>query len=343
VAGFLITKDEEDNITKALKPLKKRLDNILVYDTGSQDRTVDFAEGTLHPLTDMVVKGYWDDDFGAARNRAVDIINHFEQFDADYIYWQDADEVGLNLYKLKHYLQGDLEIYDAFILTQNHLMIDMPLTKDIPIRVFRNKLEYQFFGRIHEHVLDNRDPNGNTNLFPLYIIPDIKIAHYGYVTEDERRWKAIHRNYDILKQHVEEYPNHEMGKIFLMRDYMNHVRWNIEKHRPLTEKDLELLYDVIEKYQQFKEPTQQNHFLASVFYQDALRILGEQRYPLPDGRLPIHASVVLVAKRGPFRAQEEFQPVLRWFKDSKELKAYILRNAEKSCAFVERKPHTFED
>ena len=335
VGGLLIAKDEEDNITRALKPLQKRVDHILVYDTGSTDKTRELACEYAHD----VIKGYWDDDFGAARNRALDILLHY---DIDAVLWQDCDEILLNGYKIRHYLQGDLEIYPGFIILQSHLMIDMPVSSDIPIRLFRNKPEYRWIGKIHEHIMDNRDPDGNTNLFPLYILPDVKIAHYGYVTEDERRWKAQHRNWDILKEDLKAYPNREMGKIFLMRDYIHHVRWNLEKKRPLTDKDIELLYDVIEKYQQFKEPDSQNHVLARLFYQDALKILGEANYPGPDGRIPIHAALTIAAKRGSL-PQEQFQPEMRWFKDAEEMNWYVARQLQKSQTFLNKKPRIFED
>ena len=338
IAGFLITKDEEDNISRALKPLQKRFDNLLVYDTGSTDKTPDLAEH----YASMVVRGYWNDDFAAARNRALAVIEDFA-FDADWIYWQDADEVLLNAYKLRFYTQGDLKIFQGLIITQNHLMIDNPMTVDIPIRLFRNSPDYKFIGRIHEHVLDARDPDGNTNLAPLLILPDVKIAHYGYVTEEERRWKARHRNWDILKQDLRDNPRRELTKIFLMRDYVQHVRWHLERAQTLTAEHVALLHQVITLYAPFKDPSQQNHVIARVFYQDALRLLGEHHLPTAQGLIPIQAAVVLAAKRGPFPQGEEFQPELRWFGDAAELDSYVIRHLKEATQFVARRPRLFED
>lgn len=335
VGGLMITKDEEDNITRALKPVKRRVDHMLVYDTGSSDNTVKLACEHV----DEVIEGYWDDDFGAARNRALDILL---TRDVDVVLWFDADEVLLNAHRLKHYLQGDLGIYKSFIILQQHLMADMPSSSDIPIRLFKNKPEYKFLGKIHEHIMDVTDPNGNLNLFPLYIIPDAKFVHYGYVTEDERRWKAIYRNWDLIKKDREAYPNREMGIIFVMRDYINHVRWHLEKGLQLSQEDVQLLYKVIHDYDRFKEPTAQNHFYARVFYHNALEMLGKSGYPGPDGRVPIHAAMILAAKHGPL-PQETFTPEMRWFKDGEELKDYMTRQIEKSYEFVEKKPRVFED
>lgn len=336
IAGFLITKDEEDNISRALKPLQKRFDKLLVYDTGSTDKTVERAlplAGVLH--------GFWDNDFALARNEA---LHHLRtHYDADWIYWQDADEVLLNAYKLRFYTQGDLRIFQGLIITQNHLMIDNPMTVDIPIRLFRNSPDYKFIGRIHEHVLDSRDPDGNTNLAPLLILPDVKIIHYGYVTEEERRWKARHRNWDILKQDLTDNPRRELTKIFLMRDYVQHVRWHLERSHTLAPEHVGLLHQVITLHEPFKDPTQQNHVIARVFYQDALRLLGEHHLPTAQGLVPIQAAIVLAAKRGPFPPGEEFVPEMRWFRDAAELESYVSRHLQEAAKFVARRPRLFED
>ncbi len=309
---------------------------MLVYDTGSTDRTFELASR----YADTVIAGYWDDDFGAARNRALDILS---QYDLDWIYWQDFDECLSHAFKLRFYLQGDLGIFQGNILLQQHLMTDSPMTQDIPIRLFRNKPNYQFIGKIHEHVLDSTDSQGNLNLHPLIILPDVKIIHYGYVTEDERRWKAIHRNYALLKKDREAYPDREMGKLFLMRDYLHEVKWShVEKQQPLTAKHVELLHDIIDRYEEFADPNRQNHVLARFFYQQALEILGSAHVPGPDGIVPIHSVVMLGGLHGPLPSPLD-QPQLRWFRNTAEFTDYVTRETTLLCERLGRKRHVFED
>src|SRR5690606_19356114 len=57
-------------------------DEVVVYDTGSTDRTLEIAR----EHADTVVEGYWDDDFAGARNRALDHAT------GDWILVIDADE-----------------------------------------------------------------------------------------------------------------------------------------------------------------------------------------------------------------------------------------------------------
>lgn len=63
----MIVKDEERVLADALRSVEGLADEVLVYDTGSTDRTREIA--TEHGA--RVVEGFWDDHFGDARNRAL--------------------------------------------------------------------------------------------------------------------------------------------------------------------------------------------------------------------------------------------------------------------------------
>lgn len=86
VSAVLIVKDEEAVLEECLTSVAWA-DEVVVYDTGSSDATVEIARR----LATTVVEGYWDDDFGAARNRAlahatsewVLIVDADETFDGD--------------------------------------------------------------------------------------------------------------------------------------------------------------------------------------------------------------------------------------------------------------------
>lgn len=82
LSAVLIVKDEEEVLERCLSSVAWA-DEIVVYDTGSTDRTVEIARR----FTETVVEGYWDEDFGAARNRAL------AHATSDWIMVVDADEV----------------------------------------------------------------------------------------------------------------------------------------------------------------------------------------------------------------------------------------------------------
>jgi hypothetical protein len=82
VSAVLIVKDEAATLADCLAALGWA-DQVVVYDTGSTDGTQDVARR----FTPDVVDGYWDDDFGAARNRAL------EHATGTWVLSVDADEV----------------------------------------------------------------------------------------------------------------------------------------------------------------------------------------------------------------------------------------------------------
>ncbi len=79
----MIVKDEEKVLARCLESVKPYVDEIVIADTGSSDRTAEIATR----YTDHVYYFKWTDDFSAARNFS------FSKATGDYILWLDADDV----------------------------------------------------------------------------------------------------------------------------------------------------------------------------------------------------------------------------------------------------------
>lgn len=79
----MIVKNEEKVLARCLDSIVDLMDEIIIVDTGSTDRTKEIAAR----YTDKVYDFAWIDDFSAARNFA------FSKATKDYIYTADADEV----------------------------------------------------------------------------------------------------------------------------------------------------------------------------------------------------------------------------------------------------------
>lgn len=145
VSAVLIVKDEEAVLDECLASVAWA-DEVVVYDTGSSDRTVEIAR--RH--TGVVVEGYWDDDFGAARNRAL------AHATGDWVLSVDADEV----------VTGDAEAFRASLgrdggVAHTVLIRNLAAGPALPLglgpadtvlagsRVFRRDL-HSWAGRLHE-------------------------------------------------------------------------------------------------------------------------------------------------------------------------------------------------
>lgn len=83
VSLCMIVKNEENTLERCLRSVRDLVEEIIVVDTGSTDRTGEIAA----KYADRVCAFPWRDDFAAARNFA------FDQGNMDYLMWLDADDV----------------------------------------------------------------------------------------------------------------------------------------------------------------------------------------------------------------------------------------------------------
>jgi GT2 family glycosyltransferase/tetratricopeptide (TPR) repeat protein len=84
VSLCMIVKDEEHNLPDCLRSVLDLVDEAIVVDTGSTDRTRDMAR-SLGPQV-KVFDFPWCDDFAAARNFSLDLAT------GDWVFWLDADD-----------------------------------------------------------------------------------------------------------------------------------------------------------------------------------------------------------------------------------------------------------
>lgn len=83
VSLCMIVKNEEDVIGRCLDSIKYLVDEIIIVDTGSTDKTKDIVS----KYTNKVYDFEWIDDFSAARNYS------FSKATKKYIMWLDADDI----------------------------------------------------------------------------------------------------------------------------------------------------------------------------------------------------------------------------------------------------------
>lgn len=140
----MIVKDEEAVLGRCLDSVKSAVDEIVVVDTGSEDRTKEIAG----QYTDRVYDFQWENDFSAARNFAL------SKGYKDYLMWLDADDVinEENVRKLK-----ELKI----TLTPDVDVVMMPYAVAFDEngrstfsyyreRLLKNHRGFCFTGRVHE-------------------------------------------------------------------------------------------------------------------------------------------------------------------------------------------------
>ena len=83
ISAVIIAKNEESTLPKLLESLYCRVDEIVIVDTGSQDKTKEIAKAAA----DAYGEYEWNDDFSAARNYAKSLATN------EWILSIDCDEV----------------------------------------------------------------------------------------------------------------------------------------------------------------------------------------------------------------------------------------------------------
>lgn len=104
----MIVKNEERVLDRCLESVQEIADEIIIVDTGSEDRTKEIAE-KYHA---RVFEQEWQDDFSRARNYS------FSHAEMDYCMWLDADDIitKSEALKLKRWKEETDESSDVIML-----------------------------------------------------------------------------------------------------------------------------------------------------------------------------------------------------------------------------------
>ena len=142
----MIIKNEEDVLARCLNSAAPIADEIIIVDTGSEDKTTEIALS----YTDKVYHFKWCDDFAAARNFS------FSKATMEYCMWLDADDVITedNL-KLFLKLKSDPEMQADVIMLPYCLTVNPDGSPDFWYyreRIVRNLPQYKWDGRVHEAI-----------------------------------------------------------------------------------------------------------------------------------------------------------------------------------------------
>ncbi|MFZ5969479.1 MAG: tetratricopeptide repeat-containing glycosyltransferase family 2 protein [Bacillota bacterium] len=140
----MIVRNEEKVLARCLDSVKGIVDEIIIVDTGSEDRTKEIAK----QYTDKIYDFEWIDDFAAARNFA------FSKASKEYILWLDADDIFLDedqrkLLELKETLDPSVDS----VIMHYYLVFDGKGNATSSLR--RNRLvkrsrNFRWEGAVHE-------------------------------------------------------------------------------------------------------------------------------------------------------------------------------------------------
>jgi len=187
----MITKNEADNLPRSLGSVQGLVDELVVVDTGSEDKTVDLAREYGAKVYNFI----WQNDFAAARNFALD------KAEGEWILFLDADEELQKIDKddLKHTLQQAKE--EGFFVNIINFGDNKNNLKSFALRLFRNNPSYRYEGKIHEQIFSTIQ---NTNPQATFSWIDLEIHHYGYLSDQIKAKNKTERNIELLLNETPE-------------------------------------------------------------------------------------------------------------------------------------------
>ncbi len=201
----MIVKNEERDLPGCLASVRELASELIIVDTGSTD-------GTVRVATDRGAKvlpfDFTKVDFAAARNCG---IGHAK---GQWILVLDADErleTG-GAEKIKELIAKN-ENAGYFLERHNHASDAVTAITDHVVRVFPNRAEYRYRGRVHETV-DAAILASGGRLIPT----KIGIEHR-FVSDRESRRKKNHWYVEILKEEIAADPEDSTRLDFLAAEY----------------------------------------------------------------------------------------------------------------------------
>lgn len=180
LSASLIVRNEERCLDACLTSLRGQVDEIVIVDTGSEDRSRDIARDHGARL----LESPWTGDFSLARNAGLEAAR------GQWILYIDADE------RLSAFERDPLEALFADPLCAACTVLFRPtsgFTRYRDTRLFRNRPDLRFRGLIHETIVP--DLEDLQRLYGMYIAnSQVAIDHYGYdgdLTHKHRRNRPL--------------------------------------------------------------------------------------------------------------------------------------------------------
>lgn len=241
----MIVKNEQGTLEECLKSVRDIVNEIIIVDTGSTDRTREIAQ----KWTSQVFDFEWIDNFASARNFS------FSKATMDYVFWLDADDILLpeDREKLSRLKQLMFPEVDA-VSMQYHC--DFDIYGNVTLNVRRTRLvkrskNYLWEGAVHEDLVIKSG---------RFIDSDIIITHRkNYQASDPERNLNI---YDRLLAN-----NQELSS----RDLL-HYAMELHQHR-LYQKAIEFYL----RFMDMENITSEDRIRACSRLADCYYYLGERK------------------------------------------------------------------
>ena len=199
----MIVKDEEAFLGNCLKSVVDHVDEIIIVDTGSTDRTVEIAKG----FGARIYHHLWQDDFSFHRNQSISYAK------GRWIFIIDADEE----YRAssQRSLREEVRLAEKQGIEALSMRVENSCNEGKEtvcldsIRIFRSNGRIRYEGIVHNYLLGFKNHAASLG----------RIIHYGYDQGPEAARKKFERTATLLQKQIEENPENALAHLYLSNSY----------------------------------------------------------------------------------------------------------------------------
>ncbi|MEW5924422.1 MAG: tetratricopeptide repeat protein, partial [Candidatus Zixiibacteriota bacterium] len=191
VSACMMVKNEEELLPTCLESIRNWVDEIIIVDTGSTDRTIEIARS----YGARVFSQKWSKDFSKHRNYSI------SKATCDWIFIIDADEefIGDDLPELRRAInQENFRIVSISVLNTDKKTGECTSFLPSP-RLFKRDAGFHYEGIVHNQL---QFP-GNEPILRV----GARIKHYGYNLSHDLKMKKVARSRELLEKQLEISPD----------------------------------------------------------------------------------------------------------------------------------------
>ena len=197
----MMIKDEEKYLKQCLDSINNIADEIIIVDTGSQDKSIQIAQSYSK------VKLYhhpWENNFSLHRNQSISYAT------GDWLLFIDADEKLFGNFKqLKPYLERLPQECTAVQCVMKDMHGGQSVMQFQSTKIFRNG-HIQFKNIVHNQPITD----GFCDKTKL-----IYFEHYGYDVDEETKQKKVNRTITLLHKRIDQDTNDFEAHFYLCQMY----------------------------------------------------------------------------------------------------------------------------
>lgn len=216
ISACMMVKNEEELLPGCLDSIRDWVDEIIVVDTGSTDRTIEIAES----YGAKIFHQPWEGNFSKHRNHSIELAT------CDWIFIIDADERyepdhidGL----LKAVNSGEHEIISINVYNL-YGSADHKLTAVNSMRFFLREMNLRYEGIVHNSLCF---PDGARISRAPFVM-----QHLGYDLSPEKMLAKYERSHALIQKQIEENPDHGFAWFNLAQLYRGRMAEDVEKWGP---------------------------------------------------------------------------------------------------------------